>query len=47
MSADGWHLDRRTLEEVRAAGFADVDASEFDLSGFWYLSPTAAGIATR
>ena len=46
-SADNCHLDRQTLETIRSAGFTNVDAEEFELSGFWILSPTAAGIATR
>ena len=44
-SADGCHLDRETLQTVQAAGFSALDAEIFDLSGFWVLSPTAAGIA--
>lgn len=46
-SADNCHLDRQTLEDIRSAGFAQLDAEQFELSGFWVLSPTAAGIATR
>ena len=46
-SADGCHLDRRTLETIKAAGFSRVDAEYFELSGFYYLNPTVAGIATR
>lgn len=45
-SADGCHLDRRTLETIRAAGFASVDAQYFELQDFLYLNPTVAGIAT-
>lgn len=44
--ADGCHLDRRTLEAVRHAGFASVDARYYDLSGFFFLNPTVSGIAT-
>ena len=44
--ADGCHLDRRTLETIKGAGFARVDAEYFELSGFRYLNPTVAGIAT-
>ena len=44
--ADGCHLDRRTLETIKGAGFAQVDAEYFELSGFRYLNPTVAGIAT-
>jgi ubiquinone/menaquinone biosynthesis C-methylase UbiE len=47
VAADNCHLDRKTLETIRSAGFAKVDAEEFELSGFWILSPTAAGIAVR
>ena len=48
LSADGCHLDRRTLETVRQTrGFASVDASITKLDGFWYLSPTAAGVAIK
>ena len=39
------HLDRRTLSTIRATpGFASVDADITSLRGFWYLSPTAAGV---
>jgi len=44
--ADGCHLDRRTLETIRAGGFQAVDGEYFELSGFSYLNPTVAGIAT-
>ena len=44
-AADGCHLDRETLKTVKSAGFAKVDAEEFELNGFWILSPTVAGIA--
>ncbi len=44
-SADGCHLDRRTLEAVRAAPFKRVDGEYFELSGFLYLNPTVAGLA--
>lgn len=44
-SADGCHLDRDTLRAVREAPFASVDARYFDLSGFYFLNPTVAGIA--
>ncbi|KAL1524550.1 hypothetical protein AB1Y20_019442 [Prymnesium parvum] len=45
VSADGCHLDRRTLQQIRAEPFTDVDADYFDLSGFYYLNPTIAGFA--
>lgn len=44
-AADGCHLDRRTLETIRGAGFARVDAEYVDLQGFWYLNPCVSGIA--
>jgi ubiquinone/menaquinone biosynthesis C-methylase UbiE len=48
LTADGCHLDRRTLDTVRATdGFARVDAELTSLRGFWYLSPTAAGVAVK
>ena len=47
-AADGCHLDRRTLESVKATrGFASIDAEITTLDGFWYLSPTAAGLAVK
>jgi len=44
--ADGCHLNRRTLKTVEAAGFASVDATYSELSGFYFLNPTASGLAT-
>lgn len=44
--ADGCHLDRRSLETIKAAGFKSVDGQYFELNGFRYLNPTVAGIAT-
>lgn len=44
--ADGCHLDRRTLETIKAAGFASLDSQYFELANFRYLNPTVAGIAT-
>ena len=44
--ADGCHLDRRTLEYVKGAGFAKLDAEYFELKDFYVLNPTVAGIAT-
>ena len=46
-AADGCHLNRRTLETIKAAGFAHPDASYFELSGFLWLNPTVAGIAIK
>ena len=47
ISADGCHLDRSTLDTIRHAEFTQVDAEQFELPGFLYLSSTAAGIATK
>ena len=48
----GCHLDRRTLEEVKAAGFAtirgiagDGQGCYFELPGVDLMGPTVAGIA--
>merc|ERR1711920_247468 len=46
VSADGCHLDRRTLKSIEAAGFSNVNAQYFDLNGFYFLNPTIAGLAT-
>lgn len=43
--ADGCHLDRRTLQNIRAGGFKSVDADYYEIEGFNYLNPTVAGIA--
>lgn len=43
--ADGCRLDRRTLQTINSAGFRRVDGQYFELQGFNYLNPTAAGIA--
>jgi hypothetical protein len=45
-AADGCHLNRRTLKIIEKAGFASVDAAYTELSGFYFLNPTASGIAT-
>mmetsp|Transcript_11546 Transcript_11546/g.35689 ORF Transcript_11546/g.35689 Transcript_11546/m.35689 type:complete len:308 (-) Transcript_11546:1869-2792(-) len=45
-AADGCHLNRRTLQYIEQAGFDSVDGSYFELSGFNFLNPTAAGLAT-
>ena len=45
-ATDGCHLDRRTLQNIKAAAFKSVDSEYFDLDGFLYLNPTIAGIAT-
>lgn len=45
--ADGCHLDRRTLQSIKSAGFAGgVDGEYFELSDFAFLNPTVEGIAT-
>jgi len=44
--ADGCHLDRRTGEVIKAAGFSSVDIDSFDLTEQGFLNPTVAGIAT-
>ena len=46
-AADGCHLDRRTLEQVKAAGFSQLDSEYFELTGFSWLNPTVVGIAVR
>jgi len=43
--ADGCHLDRKTLDVVRAAGFKSVQAERFSLPGFGFISSQVAGIA--
>ena len=43
--ADGCNLNRRTLQTIKAANFASLDATYFELQGFLYLNPTVAGIA--
>ena len=45
--ADGCHLDRRTGDTLRAAGFAKLDMEYLELQGFGLLSPTVCGIATN
>jgi len=44
--ADGCHLDRRTGEVIKAAGFASLDLESFSLTEQGFLNPTVAGIAT-
>ena len=43
--ADGCHLDRKTLDVVKAAGFKSVTAERFTLPGFGLISSQVAGIA--
>ena len=44
--ADGCHLDRRTGEVIRAAGFRSLDLEYMELKNFSFLNPTVCGIAT-
>ena len=43
--ADGCNLNRRTLQMIKAANFASLDAEYFELTDFYVLNPTVAGIA--
>ena len=43
--ADGCNLNRRTLQIIKAANFAALDAEYFELKDFYVLNPTVAGIA--
>ena len=46
--ADGCHLDRKTLDIVRAAGFSNLEAVErFTLPGFGLISSQVSGIAIK
>ena len=36
-----------TVPVTKEAGFASVDAKYTELTGFYFLNPTASGIATR
>lgn len=44
--ADGCHLTRDTLKSIREAGFAAVDAKEFNVDGLSILAPHIVGVAT-
>ncbi|KAK3270671.1 hypothetical protein CYMTET_20943, partial [Cymbomonas tetramitiformis] len=46
MAADGCHLNRRTLQTIKAEGFSSVDAEYFELDGFSLIKCQIAGIAT-
>ena len=43
--ADGCHLNRRTLEDIRAAGFSQVEGEYYELDGFGLLKPQVCGYA--
>ena len=43
--ADGCNLNRRTLQIIKDANFASLDAEYFELKDFYVLNPTVAGIA--
>lgn len=43
--ADGCNLNRRTLQIIKDAEFAQLDAEYFELKDFYVLNPTVAGIA--
>ena len=46
--ADGCHLNRRTLQTIQSAGFADYELVErFTLPGFGLISSQVAGIAVN
>ena len=44
--ADGCHLDRRTGDTIRAAGFSNLNLEYLELTNFGFLNPTVCGIAT-
>lgn len=44
--ADGCHLDRKTGDIIRAAGFSKLDIDYIELKKFGFLNPTSCGIAT-
>lgn len=44
--ADGCHLDRKTGDVIRSAGFQSVDLQYMELEKFGFLNPTCFGIAT-
>ena len=44
--ADGCHLDRKTGDVIRSAGFQSVDLQYIELKKFGFLNPTCFGIAT-
>ena len=44
--ADGCHLDRRTGDIIKRAGFRSVDLEYLELQGSGFLKPTVCGLAT-
>ena len=44
--ADGCHLDRKTGDTIREAGFRSLNMEYLELKNFGFLNPTVCGIAT-
>mmetsp|Transcript_37877 Transcript_37877/g.38340 ORF Transcript_37877/g.38340 Transcript_37877/m.38340 type:complete len:349 (+) Transcript_37877:86-1132(+) len=44
--ADGCHLDRKTGDVIRSAGFQSIDLQYIELKESGFLNPTVCGIAT-
>ena len=44
--ANGCHLDRRTREAIKLAGFRWTDLRYMELKNFGFLNPTVCGVAT-
>jgi len=45
--ADGCHLNRRTGDVIKVAGFRKVSMEYFELTKFGNIAPTVCGIATK